>query len=369
MNKKIIRIVALILCGVLLLGMVPLLAFAEEIMPRSITREDDVCYFDSFEDLKELAAGSDSGYAEFCYRGEDELVIAENLSIPENAVLSAMTQTVRVAEDVVFFAAEVNCGEFIVDGTAFCAAVYSFERLEINGFLNAGDIRVSFSTELAGLENINAGAAIVCDGWIESMEDLKKMAADAAAQTDHRITYFAFLTISEILESVEMPANVVLMVNDPLTIPAGVTVAATCLVQSDKVSVYGKLDSESVIIDGCPLEIAGEGEADIDYLIVYDQTGAELSDMLPGLDLGIYEIQKYDGAWELIRKSGTLAGDMDGNGVVNDADVAQLLWYTLFPDAYPVEGNADINADGAVNDADVAYLLWYTLFPDSYPIG
>ena len=62
-------------------------------------------------------------------------------------------------------------------------------------------------------------------------------------------------------------------------------------------------------------------------------------------------------------------GDMDGDGVIDDNDVARLLWYTLFNDAYEIKGDADFNDDDAIDDADVAYLLWHTLFPDAYPIG
>ena len=63
-----------------------------------------------------------------------------------------------------------------------------------------------------------------------------------------------------------------------------------------------------------------------------------------------------------------IPGDLNGDGVVNDADVAHLLWHTLFPNMYEISGNADFNKDGNVDDADVAYLLWHTLFPESYPI-
>ena len=63
-----------------------------------------------------------------------------------------------------------------------------------------------------------------------------------------------------------------------------------------------------------------------------------------------------------------IPGDMDGDGVLDDKDVAQLLWHTLFPDSYEIAGNADFTGDGQVDDADVAYLLWHTLFPEKYPI-
>ena len=65
----------------------------------------------------------------------------------------------------------------------------------------------------------------------------------------------------------------------------------------------------------------------------------------------------------------TVKGDVNGDGILNDEDVAQLLWHTLFPDAYPISGNADFNGDGMVDDQDVAYLLWHTLFPEQYPLN
>ena len=63
-----------------------------------------------------------------------------------------------------------------------------------------------------------------------------------------------------------------------------------------------------------------------------------------------------------------LPGDLDGDFEVSNRDVEYLLWYTLFPDDYPLNMDADFNGDRNVNNQDVEYLLWHTLFPGDYPI-
>ena len=61
-------------------------------------------------------------------------------------------------------------------------------------------------------------------------------------------------------------------------------------------------------------------------------------------------------------------GDLDGVEGVDNKDVEYLLWYTLFPEDYPLPQNADFNDDGYVDNLDVEYLLWHTLFPEDYPL-
>jgi len=67
-------------------------------------------------------------------------------------------------------------------------------------------------------------------------------------------------------------------------------------------------------------------------------------------------------------KAAPAIGDFDGDGQITDADVIYLLWYTVFPEDYPLNQSGDIDGDGFVTDADVIYLLWYTVFPEDYPL-
>lgn len=61
-------------------------------------------------------------------------------------------------------------------------------------------------------------------------------------------------------------------------------------------------------------------------------------------------------------------GDVNGDGSIDEADAVYLLWHTMFPELYPVEGDADFNGDQAVTAADAVHLLWHTLFPEQYPL-
>ena len=55
--------------------------------------------------------------------------------------------------------------------------------------------------------------------------------------------------------------------------------------------------------------------------------------------------------------------DLTGDGDLTEADAVYLLWYTLFPDLYPVDTElADLDDNGQVTDADAVKLLWAALF-------
>ena len=64
-----------------------------------------------------------------------------------------------------------------------------------------------------------------------------------------------------------------------------------------------------------------------------------------------------------------IPGDLNGDGEVTDEDAIYLLFYTFFPEDYPLNQDGDFNGDGEVTDEDAIYILFYTFFPEDYPIG
>ncbi len=63
-----------------------------------------------------------------------------------------------------------------------------------------------------------------------------------------------------------------------------------------------------------------------------------------------------------------LIGDVNLDGEVTNDDVVLLLWHTLFPEDYPLEGDLDFSRDGNIDNSDVVTLLWHSLFPEDYPL-
>lgn len=63
-----------------------------------------------------------------------------------------------------------------------------------------------------------------------------------------------------------------------------------------------------------------------------------------------------------------IPGDVNDDEIITDADAIYLLYYTFFPEDYPIEQDCDYNGDGMVTDADAIYILYYTFFPEDYPL-
>ena len=63
-----------------------------------------------------------------------------------------------------------------------------------------------------------------------------------------------------------------------------------------------------------------------------------------------------------------VAGDLNGDGELTDADAIYLLYATFDEESYPLNQKTDFNGDGEVTDADAIYLLYATFDPDGYPL-
>ena len=64
-----------------------------------------------------------------------------------------------------------------------------------------------------------------------------------------------------------------------------------------------------------------------------------------------------------------IRGDVNGDDFVTSDDAIQVLYFTLLPDLYTVNQDADFNGDGMVTSDDAIHLLYFTLLPDLYPLN
>lgn len=103
------------------------------------------------------------------------------------------------------------------------------------------------------------------------------------------------------------------------------------------------------------------------------------SELAPGGGMSINSISSFgeDAVGNLyivdldgeVYKINSLRGDVNGDGVINGADVAYLINYLFVGGPAPQPWQAgDVNSDGTVNSADIAYLINY-LFVSGPPPG
>lgn len=71
---------------------------------------------------------------------------------------------------------------------------------------------------------------------------------------------------------------------------------------------------------------------------------------------------------KLTVSDGSVRGDLNKDGDVDENDVVYLVWNLLFQALFPLNGDADFDKDGGVDLDDAAYLLWHTLFAADYPL-
>ena len=64
-----------------------------------------------------------------------------------------------------------------------------------------------------------------------------------------------------------------------------------------------------------------------------------------------------------------IPGDINGDSKVDENDASHLLGYLLFPEWYPLAGNAEFDGNSTIDENDASYLLGHLLFPEWYPIA
>ena len=64
-----------------------------------------------------------------------------------------------------------------------------------------------------------------------------------------------------------------------------------------------------------------------------------------------------------------LRGDVNGDGVLTNADAIYLLRNIMLGDSYPINQGGDMNGDGTITNADAIYLLRNIMLGDSYPLA
>ena len=64
-----------------------------------------------------------------------------------------------------------------------------------------------------------------------------------------------------------------------------------------------------------------------------------------------------------------LRGDVNGDGVLTNADAIYLLRNIMLGDSYPINQGGDMNGDGTITNADAIYLLRNIMLGDTYPLA
>lgn len=386
MKSTLTRLLALVLCAVMLLGMLPAVsALAAEkvtteestrivehvagdrvyytyetvteekvvpeapaepvrqVMPRTIiTNECGEIGFETYEDLKELAAGTYTEWTPVYYNGTEDLVITEDLTLPSNFYLYAYNTNVVVPEGITLTANSFIgmggldvVGTFVgyggirvegdctISGTVTIPGYYDLyvdgSVLTITGVLQTGYLQLGFDTVLAGEENIQFNysySTITRAGVITSQDELLEAVASIESFDDPNSIYSnsdqAYLEVLgsfTLTESVTIPKKCSdLYFQSDVTVAEGVTLT----LNGDSVSLSANLIVEGTLVNntGYMLTVYYDngGRLTIGENGTYSGSGGlevynwnkDLNDpsvALSGLDLSNFQLVKNESEW------------------------------------------------------------------------
>ena len=409
MQRKLVRILALILCAVMLLGMIPAFASAAEAeedtvevtkvdlmnvdgqtqpvystytknpdepifveeepvsafpAANSITQSGTYYYFETFQELQELAAGSDGSQIYAYYQGSGSLVISEDLTLPENMDLQiAEGKKLIVSKGVTFTTNYLHAYDFTVNGTWISnrfSNVYGLLTVNGSARLNGGVLYLRSGGTISGLENVTRryDEQILYYWDVRTVADIEE-AISAAKNTGDGLPHGINMWVNGTLtidKSLTIPENMIecsiYRSDGTIIIPEGVTFTTNSprMWLSTNVRAEGKFVNNGNIIFNSPATFdvtgtySGKGK-----LQVYNQNGeTSLSQIVTGLDLDAFLVQEYESWgshwWEVldpdyVTQLGTpknlkwhkrVQWDSDGNAKLVDA-VGSVAWTAVSP--------------------------------------
>ena len=247
------RIISMLLACILMLQAVPLGTHAAE--------SYDI---QSFEELKELAVETGDSETSVYYEGDNDLVISQNLTLPENMSLYATEAVITVPKGITFRAGEItSVKSLVVKGTAYLNYTRIDASMTVTGkvYANGGIEVEDVSPDKDPDEIIIGGDKITFSNYgrvmfrplVYTMAELKSCISKAKALTNPKYEYVVFLRDDFVIDqSVTVPEKCCLTAASA----DSVTVAKDCtLTINGEYAAYHPLTVEGKLVNNSLLEI------------------------------------------------------------------------------------------------------------------
>ena len=351
MKPKIIRILTLVICAALLWSAVPVMPagaaemepleggfqyeppMLEEITTNSYGHMD----FTTFEDLKAMETMTFDQQVFANYRGEDTLVISEDLTLPDNLIVWTGSKVVHIPQNVTANMYSLRADNIIIDGRLVISRNLTIFKgvLEVNGILvfNGVSIEVQSDIPIRGEENIIYGNKNARVSWClypTSTEEFQAAVQRATTEAKERYLYVICVHEGSITIDTDLviPGNAWVMIRSSgtLVIPNGCMVTNYGGIYLEKplilngmlanggyVSIYHHLGG-TMSVDNANGSYSGPG-----YVYVYSDGLTDPTPAVPGLDLSACFVQLYQNGTWAIRWAADMFLDIQSNAYYYDA--------------------------------------------------
>ena len=325
--------------------------------------------FSSFDELKQLLSSGEELF-DLCYIGTGELVISEDICIPENVFLYLQGKDLQIAADAVLTLAEA--------AHVFCGS------LSVNGFLSCADqatIVLTYPAEIQGLDHIE-----FANEWqqieIHANADADSLAGCLTQMStqyidDPHVRYQIFVSAPEnpdtaltLKQDITIPAHVNVTFSElaSFTVAEGVTITSAgnmdiwvpfilngTLENTGSLCINNDDWASGSITAGNTGSLSGNGE-----FLITAKAGSQLSDLVKGVDLADYDIVSET------RPDGTLFWSLKfADGLIKLGTPTDLSWGTRYD--YTIDYDENTGAEiitGCTQTPQPGMMSWKTVRPD-----